>query len=321
MSQKTVIALVVTFNRLEHLQQTVARLLAADPAHLAGVLVVDNASTDGTGAWLSVQRDPRLSILSLETNSGGAGGFSAGMRYAMEHMTPDWLLLMDDDARPAPDMLARFHAHPRDSYDGWVAATYFPQGGICEMNRPVLNPFGSLSTFVASLLKGRAGYHVGDSAYHAAVATEVDGASFVGFFIARHAVEHVGYPDGRLFIYGDDVLYSIDLRQAGFHIGFDPQLRFEHDCGTKMGHHPIAPLWKVYFMYRNQLMVYRRVAGPVLFWPLLALKALAWWRKGKAYGNTSPAYRRLLWCALRDGVRNRRTASLQNVKDWAETEP
>jgi len=319
MPSPRVIALVVTYNRLPHLQKTVARLLQANPAHLAGVLVVDNASADDTASWLAAQSDPRLQVLALAANSGGAGGFEAGMRHAMEHLSPDWLLLMDDDARPAADMFETFAARERESHEGWVAATYFPDGGICEMNRPVLNPFQSLGTFFAALIKGRAGYHVADAAYTAPEPTEVDGASFVGFFVARSAVERTGYPDGRLFIYGDDALYSIQLRRQGVRIGFDPALRFEHDCGTEMGTHPITPLWKVYYMYRNQLLVYRAAAGPVLFWPIVALKVFAWWRQGGHYGARRAIYRALLRRAVRDGVAGRRSASFEKVRDWAET--
>jgi len=317
MSSDRVIAIVVTFNRVSHLQQTVARLLAAEPAHLAGVLVVDNASSDATADWLAAQADPRLHLLRLAENRGGAGGFEAGMRHAMTAFDADWLLLMDDDARPAPDMLSRFHARPRADYDGWVAATYFPDGGICEMNRPALNPFLSLRRVLAALTQGRAGYHVGDAAYTAPTPSEVDGASFVGFFVSRAAVERTGYPDGRMFIYGDDTLYSIQMRQAGLRIGFDPALRFEHDCGTEMGTHPILPLWKVYYMYRNQLIVYRAAVGPVLFWPVAALKALSWWRQSRHYGAQRQIYLTLLRRALRDGVARRLDAGFDAVRGWA----
>ena len=96
------------------------------------------------------------------------------------------------------------------------------------MNRPVLNPFLSLRTFLTALIRGRAGYHVADAAYTAPGPTEVDGASFVGFLVARSAVARAGYPDGRLFIYGDDALYSLRLRRHGVRIGFDP------GCGLNM---------------------------------------------------------------------------------------
>ena len=107
-NQGRIVAVVVTHDRLAQLQVTLARLLASDPAHLAAVLVVDNASPDGTRDWLAGQGDARLHVLRMAVNGGGAGGFAAGMRHAMAHLAPDWVLVMDDDARPEPDALARF---------------------------------------------------------------------------------------------------------------------------------------------------------------------------------------------------------------------
>ena len=68
------VAVVVTHDRLDQLKVTVARLLGAAPGDLASVLVVDNASTDGTADWLAEQEDDRLRTLRCETNVGGAGG-------------------------------------------------------------------------------------------------------------------------------------------------------------------------------------------------------------------------------------------------------
>ena len=44
------------------------------PALLAALVVVDNASSDGTAHYLEGLDDPRLDVLRLETNTGGAGG-------------------------------------------------------------------------------------------------------------------------------------------------------------------------------------------------------------------------------------------------------
>ena len=321
MNTSRLIALVVTFNRLDHLQTTVARLLETAPAHLAGVLVVDNASTDGTGDWLASQGDPRLHVLSMPTNGGGAGGFAAGMRHAMDTLSPDWLVLMDDDARPSTGTLAAFHGAQREDKDVWIAATYFPNGAICEMNRPWVNPFNAWRHFAAAARHGWAGYHIKDADYAAKGALAVDGASFVGYFISRPAVQLAGYPDPKLFIYGDDVLYSLKLNAMGGQFAFDPRLRFEHDCATDMGVHPVTPLWKIYYLYRNQLMVYRKAAGPILFWPIAALKALSWRRRASAYGADSATYIALWKRAVLDGIRGRREARFDQVKDWAKSDP
>ena len=110
-----VAAVVVTYNRLALLQRLVARL--REVSQLDEIIVVDNASTDGTGAWLADQAD--LVWRTLETNTGGAGGFHTGLGWAMERGA-DLAWLMDDDGVPAPDCLERLLVH--DDLDFWGPA-------------------------------------------------------------------------------------------------------------------------------------------------------------------------------------------------------
>ena len=83
------VAVVVTCNRLDQLQFTVQRLLKFDAAELDAVVVVDNASTDGTGDWLATFDDPRLVVHRHAENGGSAAGFESGMRLAVERFDPD----------------------------------------------------------------------------------------------------------------------------------------------------------------------------------------------------------------------------------------
>ncbi|MFA3920798.1 glycosyltransferase family 2 protein [Ruegeria hyattellae] len=297
------VAVVVTHNRLAKLKPTLARLLAADSAHLDAIVVVNNACTDGTADWLKSQRDPRLNVIASAENIGGAGGFERGLRHAMQHLDPDWLVVMDDDACPTPGALALFHAHPRADDTAFAAAVYFPDGRICEMNRPSRNPFWSPALFLRSLVRGRDGYHIPRSAYDADTPCPIDLTSFVGLFLPRRIIDEIGYPEPGLFLYGDDVIYTLTLRRRGWNILFDPALRFEHDFSTfqALGPQVIRPLWKVYYYCRNRLLMYR-AAAPLLFWLLLPLLGLKWHLAVGRYGAEKSLYLRLLRRALRDAA-------------------
>lgn len=307
-SKSRLVAVVVTFNRLDQLKVTVDRLLAVAPTALDMVLVVDNASTDDTAAWLASQRDARLQVHRCAQNGGGAGGFEAGLRIVRDSLDPDWVVVMDDDARPLPGALEHFMSTPRDDTQALAAAVYFPDGRICEMNRPSCNPFWRPTVFLDTLWrslrgKGRDGYHIPKESYEAQTSREIDLTSFVGLFLSRRMLAQVGLPDGRLFLYGDDVIYTLKLRQQGFRIHFDPSVAFEHDCSTFENDQKrvFHPLWKVYYTYRNGLLMYRLAAGP-LFWLLLPMAALKWTLVGRRYGADRPIYNRLLRRALRDAV-------------------
>lgn len=303
------VAVVVTYNRLAKLKRTIRHLLDASEEALRGVLVFDNASTDGTGSWLAALDDPRLTIQTSPENLGGAGGFEQALRHAVGRFDADWYLLMDDDSHPAPGTLDRFAASPRDRFEAWAAAVYHPEGQICDINRPSRNPFWHPGIFLRMLRgHGRDGFHLCEEDYAGTDVVEVDVTSFVGLFLSRRAVSLAGYPDGRLFLYADDVLYSLALRQAGGRIGFDPALRFEHDFSAlQAGLRRFTPLWKGYYYQRNLLIAYREAAG-IFFWPLLLLVLPKWLWWTRDHPGERRAYLRLLFQAVRDGLLRRTSA-------------
>ena len=68
-------------------------------------VILDNASTDGTGDWLTTRTDVRRRT--LPDNRGGAGGFHEGLRWAVEETGADLVWLMDDDGLPEGECLKR----------------------------------------------------------------------------------------------------------------------------------------------------------------------------------------------------------------------
>ena len=316
------VAVVVTHNRLAKLGTTLERLGTEVPSALDAVIVVDNQSSDGTPEWLAeweASMAGRALVHLSKTNLGGAGGFALGMKLAAESFDPDWIVVMDDDARPSPGALTTFLGNNHAGWDAVAAAVYYPGGVLCEMNRPSCNPFWSwrgVLRLVRYVLagKGRDGFHIPRSAYDERVPTAIDAASFVGLFVSRHALALVGFPDARLFIYGDDVLYTLALRELGGMICFDPRIHFEHDFSTLDAEHKrFVPLWKSYYHHRNLLIVYRRSAG-LFFWPALLVVLPKWFLKARHHAGERRAYLRLLFRAVRDGLSGRLDASLTEVR-------
>lgn len=305
MPPATICAIVVTFNRREKFQRTLRRLLeeAVDQ-----VIVIENGSTDGTREWLHEQHDDRLTVLEQAVNGGGAQGFETGLREARARFDPDWYLLMDDDARPMPGTVAAFRATLPRPEGAVLAAVHFPDGAICEMNRPWRNPFWHWDVFRDTFLRlgGRRAFHIPDAAFQASTPLPIDGGSFVGLFLPRAALERCGYPDGRMFIYGDDVHYTLRLARAGLPNAFDPRVRFEHECATALHGAAMRPFWKTYYHHRNLFRVYRLAVGPLLFWPLMLMLLPRWLTKG---GALPPAerqtYRALIRLAVGDALRGR----------------
>ena len=105
-----VLAHIHTFNDADIIDRTIESV-RRQTRPVNGILVVDNASTDGT-----LDRPPLryATILRHEDNLGTSGTVITGMRFALEH-DYDWIWVFDADSAPEPDALERM----LELYAGW----------------------------------------------------------------------------------------------------------------------------------------------------------------------------------------------------------
>lgn len=304
-------AVVVTFNRLNYLQKTLSSTLNEQVDY---VIVVNNASSDGTQGWLTGLDEPRLKVLNLERNVGGAGGFYFGFQKVIAETDADWLVCYDDDAYPQQGTLAAFRSLSlTPDIAGVAAAVYLPSGAISEMNRPGFNPFANWRMIFSTAFKGRMGFHAGDALYAATKPVDIDASSFVGCFLRTSAIRSsLGLPRKELFIYADDIIYTFGIKQKGMRHVFAPNLKFTHDCGTLFNQQDIyKPLWRAFYTYRNRLEMYR-VFSDKWFPLIFLLKVPAWFLKFKYYENKI-LFLRVVWLAVRDNLYRDFSRSHENV--------
>lgn len=192
----SVAAVVVTYNRKDYLAELLPSLLASTRP-LDAIYVVDNASTDGTREWLAQSYGdvPVVVPVLLETNSGGSGGFYAGVLRAFRD-GHDWFWLMDDDVTAIPDGLEgllRFagrsgciHGRRIDFHGG----AFFWQPRINER-------LGIPLPYLRDPFAG------GDPVF------ETNSGVFEGMLVSRQVVAEIGPPDPRFFITWDDAVYAL----------------------------------------------------------------------------------------------------------------
>lgn len=280
-------AVVVTFNRLELLQRLVARL--REVPELDEILVVDNASGDGTGEWLAstgsttgTSGGTPLLGRTLTHNRGGAGGFHDGLAWAVERGA-DLVWLMDDDGLPDPDCLATLLAR-REELDFW-GPVVVDEADPDRLVFPIRLPGGT-----------RVVHRMSDVA-----AAATDGVirdvviPFNGVLVTRELVERIGLPREEFFIWGDDHEYRLRAEREGGRVATVVGARVRHpsvgELGTPMMfgrttyNHSPSDL-KHYCMARNNLLNLRDYRG----WPhaLAFVAKTAWF-----YTLTRPSLARL----------------------------
>jgi rhamnopyranosyl-N-acetylglucosaminyl-diphospho-decaprenol beta-1,3/1,4-galactofuranosyltransferase len=247
---ETVAVVVVTYNRADLLGRTLDGL-GAQTHEPDAVIVVDNASTDHTRAVLDAHPAVgplRLQRIHLDSNTGGSGGFRAGVEAAYDQGF-DRIWLMDDDVVPAPDCLAELMAQDeaclmpvREDIHGHLvekSATDF------DLSRP-----WSVRPKRASV----------ETAYGERSAmperVEIEAVAFEGFLVRREVVAAIGLPDESFFIFYDDVDFALRARRAGYRIWAVRDAVLVRQLDFDQQH--ALDTWKGYYMYRNLFVVHFR---------------------------------------------------------------
>lgn len=194
MSDNRIAAVVVTFNRKFLLCECLDALLQQN-RRLDAIFLIDNASSDGTEAFLAERgylTNERVRYCKLQANLGGAGGFHAGMSAAFD-CGYDWIWLMDDDTEPYKDALEKMQ--PYTSHQNIVA--------IANQKVDIAGHKTQDGLRLLSEGSPESGYSL------------VKFSSFVGLLVRSAVVERIGLPRPEFFIHNDDTEYCIRLRKVG----------------------------------------------------------------------------------------------------------
>lgn len=247
-------AVIVTYNRKALLEECLMAI-SNQSLVLDTILIIDNASTDGTievlrqNGWLE---QPKIQLIALKENTGGAGGFSVGMQSAFEQGA-DYVWMMDDDAVPHSTALEDImrHATPEHIY------------GSLAVN-------GEDTAWATTLLAEKKTVHLKQQVPELA---EVQSLPFLGFLTSKEIYQNIGLPDASYFIAADDVEYCMRAQHAGHKIFICGKSQIEHPksdryeakiLGKKITYLNLVP-WKRYYDTRNRLLIAKKYYGFKLY--------------------------------------------------------
>jgi len=261
------------------------------------VIVVDNGSTDGTDD--AVRAEFReVDLVRCEENLGFAGGSNVGIACALERGA-DHVLLLNNDVEVEPDFVGPLVEEAERRSDA---------GALCS--KILFFKARDRIWFVGARFDPRRAYgrhirfrHLDDPAE--TTVSETDRACGAAMLVPRAVLEQVGDFDRELFVYAEDIDWSLRARAAGLHHYVVPRSRIYHKVSVSSGgeNMPTQP----YYGTRNTLVVCERWAplGRLGTWRRRAVVVAA----NAAKALTSPKRRESL-LAVREGWRDFRRGRL-----------
>jgi len=198
-SKEKIAAVLITYNRKELLKECLDALLSQSYP-LDSIILVDNASTDGTPEFLKENGyldNLKIDYVRLSKNTGSSGGYYAGIKRAYERGF-DWVWPMDDDCKPLKETLKTLlETAKRENlkYISSVMISDLEEKKLCFFDKKYKK--------------------VNDLIFHPNYRKDLIFDKGEGFFslIHKEVIKNIGFPERRYFIYGEDTDYLLRIKK------------------------------------------------------------------------------------------------------------
>lgn len=239
------VSVVVTYNRKEFLKMAVESLLSQTLLPQK-IIIIDNASTDGTPEMMQAFQSELIDYVRLPENLGGSGGFYRGLDIAKKYQDEaQWVSLSDDDAIFENDYFEKIsnvasHTPKIKAFSGTVQ--FMDHSKQLDQRQRITswNHFDSTA--------------IPDSAYKSDF--YIDLFTFCGCVINFDLVNQVGMPRQDFFIWWDDIEYSIRVRKYSKILNVSDAILVHHTKKPSVSSR-YQQNWKEYYWFRNRTVTVR----------------------------------------------------------------
>lgn len=235
MSNPDLSIIILSYNTRELTSACIESLYKHTRAVDFEVLVVDNASEDGSQAELKqlAKRHKNMQLMLSDKNLG----FVKGNNKAMKRARGKYILLLNSDTElkspVLPQILEWMNSHPKSGI------------ATCELKNPDGTSQGSGGAFptIANVFAWM--FFLDDlpilgkliNSYHPKVrqsgkAQKVDWITGAFFMIRKEVISKIGYLNEDFFMYVEDMEYCYRVRKAGWEVWYLPQVSIIHFGGA-----------------------------------------------------------------------------------------
>lgn len=248
-NNESVAAIIPTYNR-KHLLDECLRALLLQTRSLDAIIIVDNASTDGTNELLLENgyfNIPTIDYIRLPDNTGSSGGFHEGIKRGFERKF-DWLWLMDDDAEPKEDALEKLFASGMHLPSDTVSLSSL----IIESDNTIDRGMrGHYNIYLSRQ------FPLDECSYNKYIC-KIGYSSYVGMMLKSNILDVVGFPRKDFFAFFDDIEFCLRLSKCGNLYLIKDSVVLHKNIFLKSNQNNrilIQNYWRIYYSFRNPILI------------------------------------------------------------------
>jgi GT2 family glycosyltransferase len=236
------------------------------------IIVVDNASADGSAEALAVRDD--IIFIRNRQNLGYAAANNQGLARARG----EYLMLLNPDVEVGPGVFDELMAFLDENPDAGIVgpALVNPAGRLQESYRRfpnLLHLLGNRRSIIYRLWRrnpfSRQGFYLD---LELGAPAKVDFLAGAAMMFKRELVDLIGPLDPKYFMYVEDADFSRRARDAGYYTYLLPGVTVLHHWGESAARHP----YRIVLIHHISMMRYFRIHQPLQFAAyLLLLPAVA----------------------------------------------
>jgi N-acetylglucosaminyl-diphospho-decaprenol L-rhamnosyltransferase len=278
---------IVNYNTGDYLERCLASLDAYRGAIEVDVLVIDNASHDGSHRravaahpWVRLLENPRNVYLSPAWNQG------------IRATSSPYVLLLNPDIEwwrgTLADYVAVARRTPRAGIVGPVVRN--PDGTVYPSGRPFPSVVDAVGHgFLGTVWpRNRFTRRYHQQGWDRTTERTVDWVSGACMLVPRAAFDEVGLMDEDFLLYGEELDFATRLQDAGWSVVFTPEIEILHAIGVSTGRSRRTLIMhsdSIYRYYRKHRAVGWRRATLPFAWLVLRLRAETEWLRGRTWAR------------------------------------
>ena len=284
MADHLLAVVIVTFNSIDKIDACLESLYSDLGAQPAELVVVDNASTDGTSQHIA-SRWPKVRLLAQSENLGFAAANNLGLRATRA----DRILLLNPDTIIHPGSLAALaaalQAHPEAGLAGPKLVNFDGslQPSCREFPSLPADVIGMAELYRSKMIRRLFGQRFVSLSDHCCP-RQVDWLSGACLLVRSAAVDSTGLMDEGFFMYSEELEWQYRMYQHGWISWFEPSARVTHDGGASTAS---LPGDRIIWQYESLLRFYRlhrttaqrwglRLLIWTITWPKILFLAVSW---------------------------------------------